>query len=111
MDIPEPLRGLRVAIVHAFLNHQGGAENVLGLLAELFPGARRIVRMPAVPGAAGPAFERYALGSLLGSGFDVLQGVKHMLPRGVAARTALTVHDMILFDLPEDFTETSELTS
>jgi glycosyltransferase involved in cell wall biosynthesis len=50
-----------------------------------------------------PAFERFALGRRIGSRFDVVQGTKHLLPRGVAARTALTVHDLLLFDRPADF--------
>lgn len=37
--VPEVLRGLRVAIVHDYLNQQGGAEKVVELFAEMFPGA------------------------------------------------------------------------
>ncbi|WP_138734664.1 glycosyltransferase family 4 protein [Modestobacter excelsi] len=74
-----------------------------GPLAELAGSPDRIVPLPALPGAAVPAFERFALGRRLGDRFDVVQGTKHLLPRGVAARTALTVHDLLLFDRPGDF--------
>ena len=40
MDLPlRDLRGARVAIVHDWLNQIGGAESVLEVLAEMFPGA------------------------------------------------------------------------
>jgi glycosyltransferase involved in cell wall biosynthesis len=39
MMLPETLRGLRVALVHDFLNQHGGAENVVAIFAEMFPGA------------------------------------------------------------------------
>lgn len=74
-----------------------------GPLAELAGGADRVVSLPAVPDPAVPALERFALGRRLGSRFDVVQGTKHLLPRGVAARTVLTVHDLLLFDRPADF--------
>src|SRR4051812_36769953 len=74
-----------------------------GPLAELVGGPDRIVALPAMPDPVLPAFERYALGRQLGPRFDVVQGTKHLLPRGVAARTALTVHDMLVFERPEDF--------
>ena len=74
-----------------------------GPLAELAGGRDRVVPLPAVPDDAVPAFERFLLGRRLGSRFDVVQGAKHLLPRGVTARTALTVHDLLLFDRPADF--------
>ncbi len=39
MDIPEILRGLRVALVHDYLNQHGGAEKVVEVFAEMFPDA------------------------------------------------------------------------
>ncbi|MDQ2743789.1 MAG: glycosyltransferase [Chloroflexota bacterium] len=39
MNVPESLKSLRVALVHDFLNQQGGAENVVEVLVEMFPGA------------------------------------------------------------------------
>lgn len=39
VEMPEVLRGLRVAIVHDYLNQPGGAENVVEVFAEMFPGA------------------------------------------------------------------------
>ncbi|WP_235928103.1 glycosyltransferase family 4 protein [Goekera deserti] len=74
-----------------------------GPLAELVGSPDRVVPLPAVPDPLVPAYERAALARRLGARFDVVQGAKHLLPRGVAARTALTVHDMILFDRPGDF--------
>lgn len=80
------------------LGSPGASESLAGVV----PGAR-LVRLPRVPEAALPGVERSALGPLLGDRFDVVQGTKHLLPRGVAARTALTVHDMLLLDRPHDF--------
>ncbi len=74
-----------------------------GPLGELAGSPDRVLRHPAIPDPLLPAWERYALGRRLGSRFDVVQGAKHLLPRGVAARTALTVHDLLLFDRPDDF--------
>ncbi|GAB3237257.1 glycosyltransferase family 1 protein [Kineococcus gypseus] len=71
-------------------------------LADLLGCHGRTVAVPRVPGALVPAVERYLLGRRL-RGFDVVQGTKHLLPRGVAARSVLTVHDMLLFDRPQDF--------
>jgi glycosyltransferase involved in cell wall biosynthesis len=74
-----------------------------GPLAELAGGAHRVVALPAVPDLAVPAFERYLVGRQLRSRFDVVQGTKHLIPRGVEGRTVLTVHDLLLFDRPADF--------
>nr|WP_166756030.1 glycosyltransferase family 1 protein [Modestobacter marinus] len=74
-----------------------------GPLAELAGSEERVVVLPKVPDPALPSVERYLMGRRLGAHFDVVQGAKHLLPRGVAARTALTVHDMLLFDRPADF--------
>lgn len=75
------------------------AEPLAALVGE--PG--RVVRHPAVPDPLLPGWERYLLGRRLGRRYDVVQGAKHLLPRGVAARTALSVHDLLLFDRPGDF--------
>jgi glycosyltransferase involved in cell wall biosynthesis len=37
--MPDVLRPLRVALVHDYLNQQGGQESVVRVLAEMFPGA------------------------------------------------------------------------
>ncbi len=37
--IPDALRGLRIALVHDYLNQPGGAEKVVEVFAEMFPGA------------------------------------------------------------------------
>lgn len=39
VETPEVLRGLKVALVHDYLNQQGGAENVVEVFAEMFPDA------------------------------------------------------------------------
>jgi len=86
--------------VELFLLTSAGAAEPLG---DLLGDRGRVVRLPAVPGAAVPAIERQALGRLLGDRFDVVQGTKHLLPRSVRARTALTVHDMLLLERAQDF--------
>src|SRR4051812_37003111 len=50
-----------------------------------------LVLLPAAPSAVMPVVERYLLGRRLNSGFDVIQGAKHLVPRAVRGRTALTV--------------------
>ncbi len=74
-----------------------------GPLSELAGGHDRIVPMPGMPDAVVPGFERFLLGRRLSSRFDVVQGTKHLVPRGPGARTVLTVHDLLLFDRPADF--------
>lgn len=39
MELPASLRSLRVALVHDYLNQSGGAEKVVEILSEMFPGA------------------------------------------------------------------------
>jgi glycosyltransferase involved in cell wall biosynthesis len=39
VEIPDILRNLRVALIHDYLNQQGGAERVVQVLTEMFPGA------------------------------------------------------------------------
>lgn len=64
----------------------------------------------ATPGPANiltrSAYERFAL-SVVGRGFDVIHGTKHLLPHhlpaGTRPRMVLTVHDMIFLDRPGDF--------
>jgi glycosyltransferase involved in cell wall biosynthesis len=62
----------------------------------------RTVPVSQAPGPLASLVERYALGRRV-QGFDVYQGTKHLLPRGVAARSVLTVHDLLLLDRPQDF--------
>jgi glycosyltransferase involved in cell wall biosynthesis len=80
------------------------SASAAGALSEITGSERRIVPLPAVPDALLPAVERHLISGRLSTfGFDVVQGTKHLLPRRVAAQTVLTVHDMILFDRPQDF--------
>jgi glycosyltransferase involved in cell wall biosynthesis len=84
--------------------HLLASAEAAGPLGDLLGDRRRVIRLPRrLPGAAVPAFERSVLGPLLRDRFDVVQGTKHLLPRGVAAKTALTVHDMLLLERAEDF--------
>jgi glycosyltransferase involved in cell wall biosynthesis len=66
-------------------------------------GGGRAVQAPPVPGAAAALFERTGLGPWLGGRYDVVHGVKHLVPRLVRARTVLTVHDMLALDRARDF--------
>ncbi len=64
----------------------------------------RVLVLPPLPGPAVPAYERSALGLRLRGRYDVVQGVKHLLPRGLGrTHGVLTVHDMLLVDRPQDF--------
>lgn len=79
-------------------------------LSSLVSGDRaRVHAAPAAADGVLPAWERWVLGTRLGGlggsggAFDVVHGVKHLVPRGVRARTVLTVHDMVLADRPQDF--------
>jgi len=79
-------------------------------LAALVGGdASRVHAAPAAADTALPAWERWVLGTRLGGlgpaggAFDVVHGVKHLVPRAAGVRTALTVHDMVLADRPQDF--------
>lgn len=83
--------------------HVLGTAEAADPLGELIGDRTRVLESPAVPDAMTPAFERYALGRRLGASFDVVQGVKHLVPRNVRARTVLTVHDMLLFDRGQDY--------
>lgn len=66
-------------------------------------GGGRAITAPPVPGPAVPLFERTGLGPWLGARYDVVHGVKHLVPRLVRARTVLTVHDMLALDRAADF--------
>jgi glycosyltransferase involved in cell wall biosynthesis len=83
--------------------HLLASKEAAGSLAELAGSPERVTALPAVPESLASVVERYALGRSLATRFDVVHGTKHLLPRRVAARTALTVHDMLLFDRPADF--------
>ncbi len=90
------LSGVRVAIVHDYLNQYGGAERVLEVLAELFPGAPVFTSLYA-PEAMSPAIRRL---DIRASPLDRVPGVRshHQigLPLYPAAFDALDLSD---FDL------------
>ena len=83
--------------------HLLATAEAAGPLGDLLGNRGSVVRLPALPDASVPAFERWALGRLLRDRFDVVQGTKHLVPVGVRARTALTVHDMLLLERAQDF--------
>jgi len=73
-------------------------------LTELVGSPDRLLVLPPVPGPAVPAYERTALGLRVRGRYHVVQGVKHLLPRGLGpTHGVLTVHDMLLMDRPQDF--------
>ncbi|MCO7220216.1 glycosyltransferase family 1 protein [Klenkia sp. PcliD-1-E] len=73
-------------------------------LTDLAGDRDRLLELPPLPGPAVPAYERTALGLRLRGRYDVVQGVKHLLPRGLGrTHGVLTVHDMLLMDRPQDF--------
>lgn len=78
----------------------GAADELVDLVGD----RDRLVLLPGLPGPAVPAYERTLLGPRLRGRFDVVQGVKHLLPRGLGrTHGVLTVHDMLLVDRPQDF--------
>lgn len=54
--LPHPLRGLRVALVHDWINGRRGGEKCLEILCEAFPDAT-LHTLFHVPGAAGPPID------------------------------------------------------
>ncbi len=66
-------------------------------------GESRVHTVPDLPTPARSALERSALVPALRRPWDVVQGAKHLLPRKVTGRSLLTVHDMLVFDRPTDF--------
>lgn len=73
-------------------------------LADLVGSRDRLHALPPLPDPAVPAYERSALGLRLRGRYDVVQGVKHLLPRGLGrTHGVLTIHDMLLVDRPQDF--------
>lgn len=65
--------------------------------------AGRVFTMPDTPTAAVTLAERFLPLPVLRRGFDVVHGVKHVLPKHSPATRVLTVHDMLLLDRPADF--------
>lgn len=65
--------------------------------------SRQVRTVPALPLLITSVVERYG-GFLLapGESFDVVQGAKHLVPVRARALRLLTVHDMLVFDRPQD---------
>lgn len=59
--------------------------------------------VPTLPTAARSVWEREFWGVGSRRSFDVVHGTKHLIPRRAQGHRALTVHDMLLMDIPEDF--------
>ncbi len=71
--------------------------------AELL-GPARVRTVPGLPTVAMSVLERYATPLLeRGGPYDVVQGVKHLVPVRASGVRLLTVHDMLPFDRPQDF--------
>lgn len=85
-------------VVLSAVASSGGADTIAAII-----GARE--RVSTVPDLATPLMslvERYLPLPLAGA--DVVQGVKHLVPRArTDALKVLTVHDMLLLDRPSDF--------
>ena len=61
--------------------------------------------LPRLPRIGNSLIERIGLTpALRGADYDIVHGPKHLIPHWTSAATILTVHDMILFDRPDDFT-------
>ncbi len=76
-------------------------------VAEIVGSRTRVSVVPDLPTPAMSLVER--LLPLRLAGADVVQGVKHLVPRRTSAFTVLTVHDMLLLDRPEDFGQVKRL--
>lgn len=72
-------------------------------LAARFGGRAHVHPLPQLPRVLRPTLERLLLPPSLPSGFDVIHGVKHLVPRRTAALRVLTVHDMFPLDRRRDF--------
>lgn len=84
--------------VHALVTKPAAA-----IMAELTGDARRVHTLPVqLPGSLSAAVERVYRPSGR-AGFDVVHGVKHVVPRSSRALRVLTVHDMLLLDRAQDF--------
>ena len=80
------------------------APDAVDGLVDLVGSRDRLHVLPDLPGPAVPVYERAALGLRLRGRYDVVQGVKHLLPRGLGrTHGVLTIHDMLLVDRPQDF--------
>jgi glycosyltransferase involved in cell wall biosynthesis len=66
--------------------------------------ARRVHAVPEIPTTGLSAMERMGLGiPALRRPMDVVHGTKHLLPATVSGFKVLTVHDMLIFDRPQDY--------
>lgn len=75
-----------------------------GFFVGLLGDARRLHVLPRLPRLAMALVERIGVRlTPWRQGFDVIQGTKHLLPRGVQGTLVLTAHDMLLVDRPGDF--------
>lgn len=76
-------------------------------IAEIVGDRARVSVVPDLPTPAMSLVERLLPLQLAGA--DVVQGVKHLVPRRTSAFTVLTVHDMLLLDRPDDFGQVKRL--
>jgi glycosyltransferase involved in cell wall biosynthesis len=81
--------------------HVLGTRPAAAVLGELVGSPDRVHVVPAVPTLALATWERY--GWMPQRTFDVVHGVKHLVPLRSAGTTVLTAHDTTLLDRPADF--------
>jgi glycosyltransferase involved in cell wall biosynthesis len=72
-------------------------------LREVVGDARRVHVVPQLPTPVLSMWERRGRMPVGDPPFDVVHGVKHLLPHRSRALRVLTVHDMVLLDRPADF--------
>lgn len=71
---------------------------------DLLSSKKQVHVLPNLPILGRSVLERYTSQVERGGPYDVLHGTKHLLPyRSSAGARIMTVHDMVLFDRPQDF--------
>lgn len=78
------------------------APAAVPFFSDLLSSPQRVHALPKAPTVGNALIERYFVRSA-GGPFDVVQGAKHLVPRRSPAMRVLTVHDMVLYDRPQDF--------
>lgn len=78
------------------------APTAVPFFTGLLGSSERVRALPKLPTVGNALIERYLVRSV-GGPYDVVQGAKHLVPRRSPALRVLTVHDMVLYDRPQDF--------
>lgn len=77
-------------------------RSAVPFFTDLLSSHQRVHALPRMPTVGNALIERYLVRNA-GGPYDVVQGAKHLVPRRSPAMRVLTVHDMVLFDRPQDF--------